>query len=137
MSCLSRNKFIGTWKLCSFTSLLENGEEIYTYGEKPVGYIIYTPEGYVQATLMSEKFPQLQNEPASILHFLSYCGRYEIKEKVVTHNMDVASVSAWAGGKQDRAYRFLEDGKLELSTVEKMDILGQIYIGNKLIWERV
>ncbi len=132
---MNKNQFIGTWRLLSFTSLLTNGETIYLFGERPVGYLVYSLEGYVQVAMMHENFSQSE-QVASLENYLSYCGRYEIHEKVVTHHMDVASVPSWAGGKQERAYQFSADGKLLLSTIEPITIIGRSFLESKLMWER-
>jgi hypothetical protein len=137
MSLLTENKFIGTWRLVSFTSEMEDGLVDHPYGKKPAGYIMYSTEGFVQVAIMNEDFPQDEVRPAWVFDYFSYCGRYEVHEKIVTHHMDIASVPTWAGGKQERGYQFLDDGKLLLTTNKPITILDKTTLSTNAVWERV
>ncbi|BFM15647.1 hypothetical protein R50073_18300 [Maricurvus nonylphenolicus] len=51
----SSTQFLGTWKLVNWHCTADNGKQWYPYGEDASGYIIYTPQGIVSATLMKQE----------------------------------------------------------------------------------
>ncbi|MEM1153235.1 MAG: lipocalin-like domain-containing protein [Pseudomonadota bacterium] len=55
----NRNRFLGSWKLSSWQCEADSGEKWYPYGEGAVGYIVYTAEGLVSATLMKAERPRI------------------------------------------------------------------------------
>ena len=85
---MSSNPFVGTWKLVSFEMQGADGQVTYLFGKDAVGYIIYTPEGYVSVNMMSRARRPLASEDGTRLtdaerkeildSCQSYCGRYEI-----------------------------------------------------------
>ena len=44
---------VGTWRLVSYSSKDENGNVGYPLGENAVGYIMYTSDGYMSASMSS------------------------------------------------------------------------------------
>lgn len=136
------NPFIGTWKLISWENTGPNGEVTYPYGMHPVGYLLYSADGYMAAEIMDPDrhqhdtcFPMepafAQTLPdkdrlAAYNTYLSYCGTYSysIEDGMMTHHVKAGLIPSWAGNDQPRHFTF-EDGKL--------------FLGDKrvqLIWER-
>ena len=52
-----KSDLIGVWKLHSFFMMEHSGNKIFPYGEKPLGYLIYTSEGFVSVHIMSSNRP--------------------------------------------------------------------------------
>ena len=134
------NSFVGTWKLVSWEVRQPDGTIHYLYGKNVVGYLIYTPDGYMSAEVMDPdrrqsdpNFP-LESAAAQTLPdpdraraystYLSYCGTYTVEGSRVTHHVKVGLVPSWTGSEQPRPFRF-DQGYL---------IIGSG--GHKLTWER-
>jgi hypothetical protein len=43
---------VGVWTLLAYTEEKEGCEDTHPFGPKPVGFLIYTPDGFVSAQLM-------------------------------------------------------------------------------------
>jgi len=136
------NPFTGTWKLISWENTDADGNVTYPYGKHPVGYLLYTSDGYMAAEIMASdrhqrdiNFPlepafaqTLPDEDrvAAYNTYLSYCGTYSYSNEtgMMTHHVKTGLIPSWAGNDQSRHFRF-EDDKL--------------FLGGKstqLIWER-
>ena len=48
----ARSPFVGVWTLESFTEQSGSSEELNPLGAAPVGFLIYTADGFVSAQLM-------------------------------------------------------------------------------------
>ena len=53
------NPLIGVWRLITVEDHQEDGTILYPYGEQALGYLIYHPEGYMSATVMSAERPRI------------------------------------------------------------------------------
>ena len=117
-------RFIGTWKLVSF-EMRSDDQVTYPLGKDPVGYLIYSHEGYMAASLMASKRQRFSSVDilkatteeiiAAYGTYVAYCGKYEVTEDKVTHLVEVSLFPNWVGGKQERFYK-LEGDELILST---------------------
>jgi hypothetical protein len=137
----NKNPFIGTWKLISWENTNADGTVTYPYGKNPVGYILYTEDGYMAAEIMNpnrrQSDPDFPLEPAfaqtlnnndrlmAYETYLSYCGSYSysLEERTITHHVKTGLIPSWSGKDQFRQFEF-KDGKL---------ILGNLRA--QLIWE--
>jgi len=132
------NPFIGAWKLISWKNIHLSGAVTYPCGTHPVGYLLYTEDGYMAAQVMDpdqhQRDASLPVEPGLAgrdrltagVTYLSYCGTYSysMQEEMMTHHVKASSIPGWIGKDQPRHFEF-KDGKLFLS-----------YKGAKLMWER-
>jgi len=117
-------RFIGTWKLVSF-EMRSDDQVTYPLGKDPVGYLMYSHEGYMAASLMASKRQRFSSMDilkatteeivAAYDTYVAYCGKYEVTEDKVTHLVEVSLFPNWVGGKQERFYK-LEGDELILST---------------------
>lgn len=122
---MTNNKFIGTWRLLSLEIRDANGLVNHPFGKNAVGYLIYTTEGYMSATLMKanrlpfsagDRFSASTEELVSAaLTYESYCGCYEIKSNKVIHKVEASQFPNWIGIHQERYFEFAGN-KLLLST---------------------
>jgi hypothetical protein len=76
----------------------------------------------------------IEEKVAAFDGYVSYCGRYEVKESRVIHRIEVSLFPNWVGDDQERAYEFDGD-RLTLST-PLMPVGGRM-LSTHLIWERV
>ncbi|MEM1171408.1 MAG: lipocalin-like domain-containing protein [Cyanobacteria bacterium P01_H01_bin.35] len=154
----SPDKFVGTWKLLEFKTI-DSGKTIYSMGENPEGYIIYTPDGHVSVCFMMRDRPKLglsmlemqelknikfgnlikkffKYLKATLSYFkasrnyVSYAGTYEIQDNQVVHHLTVSLIPDWVGIDLVRTFEFLED-RLILSP----PVMGNV--SSALTWQRI
>ncbi len=137
---------IGTWKLLSWEnrSVEEDGRISYPLGEDATGYIMYNQDGNMFVAIMSPyrlKFAggdllsgTTEEEAQAEETFLSFCGRYELREDRVIHQIELSSFPNWVSVDQERLME-LGENRLTLST-HPMLMQGKKQTAH-LIWERV
>jgi len=114
------NALIGVWRLVTVEDRQEDGSVLYPYGEKGLGYLIYHPEGYMSATVMSaerELVPgggrpwSLSPEEASaVLKTMgsAYSGRWELRdESTVIHHVEAALIPNMIGRDEVRPFELI------------------------------
>ena len=143
---MASNPLIGTWKLLSWEnrSVEEDGRISYPLGEDATGYIMYNQDGYMFVAIMSPyrlKFAggdllsgTTEEEAQAEETILSYCGRYELREDRVIHQIELSSFPNWVSVDQERLME-LGENRLTLST-HPMLMQGKKQTAH-LIWERV
>lgn len=125
---MNNEKFIGTWKLKSFEIKKRNKETIYPYGTNPIGYIIYSKDGYMSVLITDQHREKFKAEAFATL--LAYCGKYEVKNgEIIIHHLEACSIPDWVGTSQERKYKFAENA-LTLSAITADSTAT-------LVWERV
>ncbi|MFH1178751.1 MAG: lipocalin-like domain-containing protein [Candidatus Bathyarchaeota archaeon] len=138
----SLDDFIGTWKLVSVETRREDGS-LHRKGTR-TGYIIYSADGYMSVAFMKEgrkvfaagdiRGGTVEEKVEAIDGYVSYCGKYEVAEDRVIHDIEVSLFPNWVGDKQERFYRF-EGDTLTLST--PLQLVGGINLSSHLVWEKV
>ena len=141
---MTPHSLIGTWRLIAWENHSADGQISYPLGQDAVGYIIYTPDGYMSVTIMSpnrEKFSSddllggTRVEKAQAAEtYVSYCGRYEFRGDVVIHYVELSLVPNRVGTEQERLVE-LSGNRLTLST-RPLLLEGRQQTAH-LIWERV
>ncbi|NEQ34981.1 MAG: lipocalin-like domain-containing protein [Okeania sp. SIO3I5] len=116
---MTQNQFVGTWQLVSFELKDVNGEVSYPYGKDTIGYLMYAEDGYMSVVIMaanrsnfsSEDFfgGSTQEKANAMETYLSYCGRYEIKDKKVIHHIKASLFPNLVGIDQERFFEFTEN----------------------------
>jgi hypothetical protein len=139
---MKTEKFIGSWELKKWTAELNDGTEIFPFGEDAIGRITYDKKGYMSVQVMKNKRSkfhsedplQVRSEEAiiAINDFLSYCGSYEVynNPNQVVHRIYISSFPNWIGQNQIRKFEFNDD-KLILST----DTVGSSR--HRLVWQKM
>src|SRR5258707_13098161 len=108
-----REQLIGAWALSSFVERdIETGVENHPFGKRPLGLILYTPDGYVSAQLQRPERPPfadgdiLRATPeecaAAGSSYIAYSGRFFVDEgtKSLSHEMAVSFFPNWFGQRQ-------------------------------------
>ncbi|MCH8089837.1 MAG: lipocalin-like domain-containing protein [Chloroflexi bacterium] len=136
--------FIGTWRLLSCELRTADGDISYPYGRDARGYITYTADGYMSVSIMSDgrrNFADgdllggtVEEKLAAAESYISYCGKYQVREDRVIHNIEVASFPNFVGDSQERLFQF-SAGRLSLSTVPIL-FEGKQRTAH-VVWERV
>jgi hypothetical protein len=103
------NELLGVWKLeSSYLEVKATGEKKSIYGEKPKGYIIFTPEKRLAAIITAEQRDKPNRDEDCIAAFrsmLAYSGIYRVEGDKWITKVDVAWNEAWTGTEQVRTFR--------------------------------
>ena len=135
-----QEKLLGNWKLVSFfTEDVQTKQQNNVYGERPNGYIGFTPAGRFFAVITADgrKAPQTPEEQAAAFRSVfAYTGIWRVEgEKFIT-KVDVAWNEGWVGTEQVRFWR-VEGNKLLITSapIPNPKVPGSMMIG-KLVWEK-
>jgi Lipocalin-like domain len=132
---------VGAWSLVSFKVDEGKKEEKQRFGPDPVGYLIYSANARMAAVLAGTHRPELRSpdgsgsseaqEKESLLNFLAYSGRYEIRGDRVFHHVEVSVFTNLVGTTLERQFR-IERDRLTIRTLPP-EIWGT---SNILVWKR-
>lgn len=116
------NPLIGVWRLITVEDHQADGTVLYPYGEQALGYLIYHPEGYMSATVMSADRPRLTKsarpfalspeDASAVLKTMgsAYCGTYELREEsTVIHHVQAALIPNMIGEDEVRPFELKGD----------------------------
>ncbi|MQB27891.1 lipocalin-like domain-containing protein [Agrobacterium tumefaciens] len=142
-----REKLIGAWKLVSYEERPVDGSPtIYPMTKTPKGIIMYTPDGYMSAQLMTpgraefasgdwfDATPEEYREEAT--GYIAYSGPFDVDEEQgsLTHSMFVSLFPNWIGQTQPRVV-FVTDKLLSLSTASPIKSGGR-EVMSYLTWQK-
>jgi hypothetical protein len=143
-----RRQLIGTWRLISYVERdVDSGKKNLPMGERPLGFIIYAPDGFVSAQLAAaDRSPFLANDPyggtpeeyaRAAGRYIAYCGRFHVDEvnRSLTHEMQISLFPNWLGQRQARLVE-IDGNMLRLATAAPM-IFGGCRKMAALVWQRV
>jgi hypothetical protein len=108
-----QNPLIGTWLLVKFVDTPEHGNPIYAFGQKPVGYFIFSAGGHVAFSIMRNPpditAPTTDLDPDTCVPvwYCAYFGTYTVD---IANNTWVTHVTAtnspsYLGTDQPRHFR--------------------------------
>ena len=110
MSAKLRDQLIGAWKLVSYVEKPVDGSApFHPLGERPLGIIMYTPDGYMSAQLSKPDRPAFASgdwfkgtdddykQEAST--YIAYSGPFHVDEEKqhLTHSMFISLFPNWIG----------------------------------------
>ena len=134
---------VGTWALESWDVVDSTGAVNYPFGPHPVGYIMYSPDGYMAVGFMApDRRPFaaadiLGGTPdekcAAIETYISYGGHYEVQGDRVYHHITTSLFPNWSGVTQERIIH-LEGDTLRISPPPLL-IKGKMQTAH-LVWQR-
>ncbi len=103
----------GVWQLLTYlVEVKESGETFPPMGDKPTGYVIFTPEGRLSFTLSAEgrQPATTDQERAGLLNsVIAYTGSYRLEGDRWITQVDVAWNPEWVGTEQTRYFRVEAD----------------------------
>jgi hypothetical protein len=147
MSAKLRDQLIGAWKLVSYVEKPVDGSApFYPLSERPLGIIMYTPDGYMSAQLSKADRPAFASgdwfkgtdddykQEAST--YIAYTGPFHVDEEkqTLTHTMFISLFPNWVGQTQPRVVT-IEGNTLHLSTAVPIHSGGKV-VNSYLVWER-
>jgi hypothetical protein len=113
------NPLIGIWRLQSFKITDQEDRTIDVLGPHPVGYLIYTEDGYMSIQMMSANRPFLSQdnlrttgmeEKARVAEtYRGYFGRYTIADNKVIHHVEVGLIPNWINHELVRFFELQDD----------------------------
>lgn len=143
---MSKTILSGVWRLVQYTTVVEGTNETTSlFGGKAVGYLIYTPEGFMSVHIMptnrSHSDSKLQEKIESAENYGGYVGRYEIDHDIVTHYPEICNVLSYIQIPQVRKYKIIDD-RLYLEydhPLEEYTLLPEkkVMAHSTVIWQRV
>jgi hypothetical protein len=112
-------KILGIWKLVSFEAEIQaTGQKEPVMGQKPTGYIIFTPEGRAMFMLTGDgrKAPKTVQDRADLLNSLiAYTGMYRLEGDKWITKVDVAWNPEFVGTEQTRFFK-VDGDRLQVLT---------------------
>jgi hypothetical protein len=135
---------VGTWRLASLERRDLNGMVFSSETQDDSGYLTYTADGYVSATITGRRRAAFASQDrrrgtaeekvAAFDTYVSYCGTYEVHDDTVTHHVLASLFPNWAG--QDLKRTITWDGEnLRLSTPPT--VLDGKTQTVSILWERL
>ena len=130
---------IGAWRLDSWSLVYEDGRaDEYPLGRDAIGFILYTGDGYVSATISrAGRKPMASDSAAARAEAydgcFAYAGRYEVRKGVAFHSIEVATNPALAGVTSTR-HILLDGNRLTLSGPDFSPDAPRLH---RIIWRRV
>lgn len=135
---ISRAALVGAWRLVSCVETdIRSGEIFLPLGSRPLGLLLYTPDGYMSAQLGN---PDRQSFASGDMYrgtaaeyesaavgYLAYSGPYDVDEVrgVVEHGMEVSLFPNWQGQRQLRIAQ-IEGDTLVLATASPALFAGTL-----------
>lgn len=140
---MNSDALVGTWSLESWEVVDSAGAVDRPFGGTPVGYIMYSPEGFMAVAFMPPGRPPFSaadilggtvgEQCAAVGTYISYCGRYEVAGDRVRHHIEVSLFPNWTGVTQERIVSLSGD-TLRISTPPLL-IKGKVQTAH-LVWKR-
>jgi len=88
---------LGAWRLVGWSLVYADGRPSeYPLGQDAVGFLMYTPDAHVSATLMRKARPP-QAPASAYADSFAYAGRFAVRDDSVFHTIEVATNPALIG----------------------------------------
>lgn len=147
MTASLRDRLIGAWELVDVIEEPVDGSAARRpMGERPLGLILYTPDGYMSAQIMHRDHVVTASAGAhgrtaedyarEARTYFAYSGPYEVDEANATvhHTMEVSLFPGWVGQTQPRLVE-LEGDRLHLSAAAPSPSAGTL-VTTHIHWRR-
>ena len=142
-----RDRLIGAWTIQSYVETdVETGARHHPLGSSPLGYILYTPDGYMSAQIqVRDRSPFVGNDMyqgtaaeylAAGRSYLAYSGRFFVDEAGgrLSHEVAVSLFPNWSGQTQTRLVELSND-RLHLATDGPQRFNGALRTAD-IVWLR-
>ena len=147
MSFTGVDDLLGAWRLESAVEVFDDGERRDEFGPNPKGYLCYSPDGIVSATLGDSARPPVSvGDPQNATdddyvemarRFIAYAGPFsvDVANGTVTHHVDVSLFPNWQGHDQVRRVT-IDDRRLSIVASSRTSADGRTF-HSELIWLRI
>jgi Lipocalin-like domain len=138
------NPLLGTWKLQSMIyEAIASGQRSSPFGDHPVGYLSYSPDGRIYAIGAAEDRPMRRDRVPTDAEKLklyesvfAYAGTYTIDDEKVIHHVDVSWNQSRTGTDLVRFYK-LDGNTLTITTAPEQSAVDGEEGKFILVWEKV
>jgi hypothetical protein len=124
---------VGAWRLRRYWIQYDTDPIAFALGEDPVGFILYTPNGYMCGTMQRRGVPafavadRLRARPeekiAAFDDYVTYCGRWRADGARILHRIEASLLPNWVGDEQARDAVWHGSDRLDL--VAEWDVQGR------------
>jgi len=144
VSAADKENLVGTYKMISDTRKnLETGEVSYTFGENPVGYIMYGKDGRMLVIVLNGDRPKPagmekttpEQQAALFGSMLAYGGTYEFDGTKMEHHIDISWNEIWTGTTTVRYVR--KEGDRLIYTTAPFPFPDDVKSVTTLVWEKI
>jgi hypothetical protein len=143
-SSADENPLLGTWKLQSMIyEAIASGQRSSPFGDHPVGYLSYSPDGRMYAIGAAEDRPMPRDRVPTDAEKLklyesvfAYAGTYTIDDEKVIHHVDVSWNQSRTGTDLVRFYK-LDGNTLTITTAPDQSAVDGEEGKFILVWEKV
>lgn len=129
---------IGAWRLQSWSLVYEDGRDPeFPLGQDALGFIMYTADGHVSATLSrAQRQAATAGSPSEKAQAyddsFAYAGRYDVRDGVVFHSIEVATHAGLIGITSQR--RIALEG--DVLTLSGPDFTPSAPRSQRIVWRR-
>ena len=135
-------RLLGVWKVESwYTEFKATGEKKRFFGERPNGYLVFTPEKRVLGLLTGEqrrKPETYEDGAAAFWSMVAYSGIYGVENDKWIMKVDVSWNESWTGREQVRFFKVEGDALTVTSPWEpNANLPGSPETRGVLVWTKV
>ena len=138
------NPILGTWKLQSLVfEATATGRRSSPFGDHPVGYLSYSPDGRMYAIGVAEDRPKpcdlvpTDEEKAKLQESMfAYAGAYTANGEKVIHHVDISWNQSWTGTDLVRFYK-LDGDTLTIRTARAENAFDGEEGEFVLVWNKI
>ncbi|MBW4438853.1 MAG: lipocalin-like domain-containing protein [Pleurocapsa minor GSE-CHR-MK-17-07R] len=133
-----KEQFVGSWELVADATLRRDGTSAGTYGDKPVGVLLYQPNGWMSVQVMRRNRRSgisMNSIHTARTEFMGYFGTFVVNADAgtVTHFVIGSSFPAYVNTQQLRRYTFEDDGA---TLILEADASAEGHLKRTLTWRR-
>ena len=145
MTGLLADDLVGTWRLLEWRAEADDGTSTRPFGDRPLGYVVYTADGHMITTIsVPDRAPigeELLAAPpdaraAAFETFAAYSGTFHVDGGEVVHEVEMSLYPDWIGSAQRRRVD-LDATRTRLTLMSDPVTSAGRAIRNCLDWERV
>ncbi len=120
----ARHPIVGAWRLLRYWTRYDDEAPRYPLGVDAVGYILYTPDGYMSGTMqrrdvapfrVADRLQASDEEKRRAFDaYVTYCGRWRADGDQVFHRIEASLLPNWIGEEQVRRIEWHDDDRIAL-----------------------
>jgi hypothetical protein len=139
-------RLVGGWRLRSWVSITDGGDEAYPMGDAPDGLLAYTAGGTMVGIMGPGDRPRFstddvtggtpEEQAAAFATFIAYGGRFAVDGDTVIHTVETSLFPNWIGTEQRRRFELSDDGRTLTVTTPPI-VLGGTRRTQRLVWSRI
>jgi hypothetical protein len=124
---------VGTWRLVGYWTQYEGDARIHPLGTDAVGYILYTPDGFMSGTMqrrpaqpfaVADRLRATADEKVRAFDdYVTYCGRWQPDGDDLLHAIEISLLPNWNGDRQRRHAKW--HGRDRVDLVAHWEVQGR------------